>query len=44
MSDILAIPQIEVLKLDILQNDLHIGFGGDIVKRLQKIRWTDETR
>jgi hypothetical protein len=27
-----------------LQNDLHIGFTGDIVKRLQKIRWTDETR
>lgn len=44
MSDILAIPQIEVLKLDILQNDLHIGFGGDIAKRLQKARWTDETR
>jgi len=43
MSDILAIPQIEVLKLDILQNDLHIGFGGDIAKRLQKARWTDET-
>lgn len=43
MGDILAIPQIEVLKLDILQNDLHIGFGGDIAKRLQKARWSDET-
>ena len=42
MSNILAIPQIEVLKLDILQNDLHIGFTGDIAKRLQKVRWADE--
>ena len=42
MSNILEIPQIEVLKLDILQNDLHIGFTGDIAKRLQKLRWADE--
>ena len=27
-----------------LQRDLHIGFGGDIAKRLQKARWTDDTR
>ena len=44
MSDILSIPQIPGFQLDILQNDLHIGFTGDIAKRLQKARWTDETR
>ena len=43
MSDILSIPQIPGFQLDILQNDLHIGFTGDIAKRLQKARWTDET-
>ena len=44
MSNILEIPQIEQTKLDVLQNDLHIGFGGDVAKRIQKVRWTDETR
>ena len=44
MSNILEIPQIPDADLTHLQNDLHIGFGGDIAKRLQKARWTDETR
>lgn len=43
MSEISNIPQIQGFQLDILQNDLHIGFGGDIAKRLQKARWTDES-
>ena len=44
MSNILDIPQIPEFHLDVLQRDLHIGFGGDIAKRLQKARWTDDTR
>ena len=44
MSTILDIPQIPAAPIENFQNDLHIGFTGDIVKRLQKIRWTDETR
>ncbi|MBQ4386790.1 MAG: hypothetical protein II822_04220 [Prevotella sp.] len=43
MSDIMNIPQIPAAPIENLQNDLHIGFGGDIAKRLQKARWTDET-
>ena len=43
MSNILDIPQIPEFHLDVLQRDLHIGFGGDIAKRLRKARWTDET-
>ena len=27
-----------------MQNDLHIGFTGDLKKRLDKARWTDETK
>ena len=42
MSNILDIPQIQGFQLDILQNDLHIGFTVDIAKRLQKVRWADE--
>lgn len=42
--DILNIPQIPNQDISLLQNDLHIGFTGDIAKRLQKARWTDETR
>ena len=42
-TDILSIPQIDPSKIESLQNDLHIGEGGDIAKRLQKARWTDET-
>ena len=41
MSSILDIPQIEIIKESSLQNDLHIGFGGDVSKRIQKVRWTD---
>lgn len=43
-TDILNIPQIDPSKIESLQNDLHMGFGGDVAKRLQKARWTDETR
>ncbi len=43
-TDILNIPQIPNTDNNTLQNDLHIGFGGDIAKRIQKVRWTDETR
>lgn len=43
-QDILSIPQIPNIDLLPLQNDLHIGFGGDVRKRLQNVRWTDETR
>ena len=43
MSNILDIPQIPTTAIELLQNDLHIGFTGDIAKRLQKARWTDET-
>ena len=42
-TDILSIPQIDPSKIESLQNDLHIGFGGDTAKRLRKARWTDET-
>ena len=42
-TDILSIPQIAVPDLANIQNDLHIGFGGDVAKRLRKARWTDET-
>ena len=44
MSDIMNIPQIPAAPIENLQNDLHIGFGGDIAKRIQKARWTDDTR
>ena len=44
MSNILDIPQIAVFDPGNLQNDLHIGFTGDIAKRIQKVRWTDDTR
>ena len=43
MNNILDIPQIPTTAIELLQNDLHIGFTGDIAKRLQKARWTDET-
>ena len=42
-TDILSIPQIAVPDLANIQNDLHIGLGGDVAKRLQKARWTNET-
>ena len=42
-TEILGIPQIPVYDCGNLQNDLHIGFGGDVAKRIQKARWTDET-
>ena len=42
MSNILDIPQIASFDLANIQNDLHIGFTGDIAKRLQKVRWADE--
>ena len=44
MVDIQQIPQIPVFSLESLQNDLHIGFTGDLKKRLDKARWTDETK
>ena len=44
MSNIFDIPQIPASPIENLQNDLHIGFGGDVAKRIQKVRWTDETR
>ena len=43
MSNILDIPQIPAVDFVHIQNDLHIGFTGDIAKRIQKVRWTDET-
>ena len=43
MSNILEIPQIPATPFDNMQNDLHIGFGGDTAKRLRNARWTDET-
>ena len=43
-TDILSIPQIPNQDLSTLQNDLHIGFGGDVAKRIQNARWTDETQ
>ena len=42
-TDILSIPQIPQTDQANLQNDLHIGEGTDISKRLQKARWTDDT-
>ena len=42
-TDILSIPQIDPSKIESLQNDLHIGFGGDTAKRMRNARWTDET-
>ena len=44
MSNILDIPQIPTTAIELLQNDLHIGFTGDLKKRLDKVRWTDETK
>ena len=44
MNDILSIPQSPDFSFDSLQNDLHMGFGSVNVERLQKERWTDETR
>ena len=44
MSNILDIPQIAVFDPGNLQNDLHIGFTGDLKKRLDKARWTDESK
>ena len=41
-TNILSIPQIPTVDLLPLQNDLHIGFGGDISKRVQKMRWSAE--
>ena len=43
MSNILEIPQIPATPFENMQNDLHIGFGGDTAKRLRNARWTDET-
>ena len=37
-TDILSMPQIEVTKQDMLQNDMHIGQGADISRRLQNAR------
>lgn len=42
MINIMNIPQIPTAPIENLQNDLHIGFTGDIAKRLQKVRWADE--
>lgn len=42
-TEILGIPQIPVYDCGNLQNDLHIGFGTDLSKRLGALRWTDET-
>ena len=42
MSNIFDIPQIPASPIENLQNDLHIGFGGDVAKRIQKVCWTDE--
>ena len=44
MSSILDIPQIPSVDFTHIQNDLHIGFTGDLKKRLDKARWTDETK
>ena len=44
MSNILDIPQVPTFDPGNLQNDLHIGFTGDLKKRIQNVRWTDETR
>ena len=44
MSSILDIPQIPSIDFVHIQNDLHMGFGGDVKDRLQNARWTDETR
>ena len=42
-NEILQIPQVPEFSCDSLQNDLHIGFGTDLSKRLGALRWTDET-
>ena len=41
MSDIQNIPQIPAAPIENLQNDLHIGFTGDIAKHLQKAHQRD---
>lgn len=43
-TNISDIPQIPGVDLQPLQNDLHIGFTGDIAKRIQKARWTADDR
>ena len=43
MSTISNIPQVPYYDLGNLQNDMHIGFTGDIAKRVQKARWSTET-
>ena len=42
-TDILSIPQIPNQDASTLQNDMHIGQGADISRRLQNARWTDST-
>ena len=42
-TDILSIPQIPNQDASTLQNDMHIGQGADISRRLQNVRWTDST-
>lgn len=44
MTSILDIPQVGPFKLPILQNDLHIGFAGDLARRIDRARWADEGR
>ena len=44
MVDIKQIPQIPVFSLESLQNDLHIGFAGDLARRIDRARWADEGR
>lgn len=43
-TDILNIPQTPEVSLELLQNDLHIGFTGDIARRIDNARWTDPSR
>ena len=42
--EILNIPQVPGFAYDTLQNDLHIGFGGDMKRRIVNARWKDEAR
>ena len=42
-SAILETPQVPAYACELLQNDLHIGFGTDNSKRFRAMRWTDET-
>ena len=42
-TEILQTPQVPAYACELLQNDLHIGFGTDLSKRLGELRWTDET-